>query len=140
MPTTAFTSLKWQNAVADYRKQSLSDSALIDHVAFNYRLLAPEPVVVTRRVNQLDALKKELEIYALRSLDDLDKLVLNKSQQETFSVRLIPEFFVKLKFQGDYTEGFIDIKATNFDVFGPATFKLNPESVTKELLDDLVAF
>jgi hypothetical protein len=55
---TAYSSLKWQNAVADYRKQDLSDAALFDHVSFGFRLLVPEPVIVTRRWNQLETLKK----------------------------------------------------------------------------------
>lgn len=137
---TAYTSLKWQNAFTDSRKQDLSDVAVLDHVSFCVRLLSPEPVMVTRRWNQLETLKKELNVFGLRALDDLDKLLRSKSQQETFSARLAPDFFVKILFQGNYGEGMIDIKCNNFDGFGVATFKLNPENVTKELLDETGRF
>lgn len=137
---TAYTTLKWKNALADYRKQDFSDTALLNHVSLCFRLEAPEPVIVTRRWNQLETLKKELDIFGLRALDDLDMLVRNKSQQETFSARLAPDFSVKIRFQGNYDEGIIDIKGNNFDGFGAVTFKLNPENVTNELLDDIGRF
>lgn len=138
--STAYTSLKWQSAFTDSRKQDLSDTAVLDHVTFCVRLLSPEPAIVTRRWNQFETLKKELDVFGLRALDDLDKLLHNKSQQETFSVRLAPDFLLKIIFQGNYDEGLIDIKGNNFDGFGITTFKLNPENVTKELLDDTGRF
>jgi hypothetical protein len=133
---TAYTSLKWQDAHTDSRKQNLSDVALLDHVSFHVRLLAPEPVLVTRRWNQLEALKKDLNSFNLRALDDLDMLLRNKSQQETFRARLAPDFFVKIKFQGSYDEGLIVMQCSNLDGFGPATYKLTPEQVSAQLLDD----
>lgn len=139
-PQTAYTSLKWQNAITDYRKQDLSDSALMDHVSFHVRLAAAESVTVTRRWNQLDTLKKELHAFGLRALDDLDMLVRSKSQQEVFLARLAPDFLVKIKFQGNYAEGLIDIQCNNLDGFGAACFKLKPEAVTPELLDDFGCF
>jgi hypothetical protein len=137
---TIYTNLKWQKATADYRKQDLSDNALFDHASFSCRLLAPSPVIITRRWNQLEILKKELGIFGLRALDDLDMLVRNKSQQETFSASLAPDFLIKIKFQGNYNEGLIDISCSNFDGFGATTFKLNPECVNQELLDDIGRF
>jgi hypothetical protein len=137
---TIYTNLKWQKATADYRKQDLSDNALFDHVSFSCQLLAPSPVITTRRWNQLEILKKELDIFGLRALDDLDMLVRNKSQQETFNARLAPDFLIKIKFQGNYNEGLIDISCNNFDGFGASTFKLNPENVIQEFLDDIGRF
>ena len=139
-PQTAYTSLKWQNAGADYRKQDLSDSALMDHVSFLLRLTAAGPVTVTRRWNQLDTLKNELHVFGLRALDDLDMLVRSKSQQEVFLARLAPDFQIKIKFHGDYKEGLIDMQCNNLDGFGASSFKLNPETVTSELLDDFGCF
>ena len=137
---TTYSELAWLNALADFRKQSLSDKALIDHVSFSVRLQASEPVIVTRRWNQLEALKKELDVFALRPLDDLDMLVRNKSKQETFSVRLAPDFFLRIMFKGDYTDGLVEINGKNFDDFGASSFRLKPEDVTSEMLDDLGRF
>ena len=137
---TTYSELAWLNALADFRKQSLSEKALVDHVAFSVRLQASEPVVVTRRWNQMDALKKELDVFGLRPLDDLDTLVRNKSKQETFSARLSPDFFMRIMFKGDYTEGLVEINGKNLDDFGMSNFRLNPEDATNEMLDDLGRF
>lgn len=137
---TAYTLLKWQNAFADSRKHDLSDAAMLNHVTFCVRLQAPEPVIVSRRWNQFETLKHELNAFGLRSLDDMDKLLSNKSQKETFSVRLAPDFLVKTIYQGNYAEGTIQIRSSNFAGFGAANFKLNPESVTREFLDDIGRF
>ena len=135
-----YSNLSWQNALADYRKQSLADNALIDHVSFSVRLQAQEPVTVTRRWNQMDALKKELDTYGLRPLDDPDMLVRNKSQQETFSLRISPDFLLKIVFKGDYASGMLEISGRNFDEFGLCAFRLDPEHVSGEMLDDLGRF
>lgn len=137
---SAYTALKWQNAFTDSRKQDFSEVATFDYVSFSVRLLSPEPIMVTRRWNQFETLKNELNVFGLRSLDDLDKLLRNKSQLETFSTRLAPDFFVKILFKGNYDDGMIDVKCNNFDGFGVAMFKLNPENVTKELLDETGRF
>ena len=136
----SYGNLAWQDALADYRKQSLSDTALIDHVAFSVRLQAPDPVTATRRWNQMDTFRKELDLFGLRPLDDPDMLVRNKSQQETFSLRIAPDFFLKLIFKGDYANGMLEINGRNFDEFGVSTFRLKPEQVSSELLDDLGRF
>lgn len=136
----AYRSLAWLNAQADYRKQSLSDNALIDHVAFSVRLQAPDSVTATRRWNQMDAFRKELDLFGLKLLDDPDMLLRNKSQQETFSIRIAPDFFLKLVFKGDYANGMLEINGKNFDEFGVSTFRLKPEQMNGELLDDLGRF
>lgn len=139
-PQTTYTPIKWQNAATDSRKQGLSDTALMDHVSFHLRLTAAGPVTVTRRWNQLDTLKKELHAFGLRALEDLDMLMRNKPQQEFFLTRLAPDFLVKIKFHGNYSEGLIDVQCSNLDGFGAASFKLNPEAVTSKLLDDFGCF
>ena len=133
----AYGNLSWENALADYRKQSLADNAHFDHVTFSVRLQANEPVTVTRRWNQMDALKKELDTFGLSPLDDPDMLMRSKSQQESFSIRIASAFLLKIIFKGDYTNGMLDISGRNFDGFGMSAFRLDPERVNVELLDDL---
>ncbi len=136
----AYSNLSWENALADYRKQSLADNAHFDHVSFSVRLQANEPVTVTRRWNQMDALKKELDAFGLSPMDDPDMLMRSKSQQETFSIRIAPDFLLKIIFKGDYANGMLDISGRNFDGFGMSAFRLDPERVSVELLDDLGRF
>ncbi len=136
----ALSNLSWENALADYRKQSLADNAHFDHVVFSVRLQADGPVTVTRRWNQMDALRRELDAFGLSPLDDPDMLMRAKSQQETFSIRIAPDFLMKILFKGDYAKGTLEISARNFDGFGPSTFRLDPEDISGELLDDLGRF
>lgn len=134
-----FTPLKWKDAFADYRKRDLSDNALLDHVSFRVRLTAPAPVMVTRRLDQFEILKKEIHAFGLRPLDDLDELSRNK-KQETIQMHLAPDFFVRIRFQGNYEGDRIDMLCNNLEGFGAVAFKLAPESVTSNLLDETGRF
>jgi hypothetical protein len=134
---TVFTPLKWSNAFADFRKQNLSDAAFIDYVLFRVNLAAPEPVLVSRRWNQLDALKTELSACGMKPLEDLDMLFRKKSNDDVFDVSLAPEFVLKISFHGNYRDGTLDIVCSNLESFGSTSIRLEPEYVDQELLDDL---
>ncbi|MDH4235142.1 MAG: serine/threonine protein kinase, partial [Gallionella sp.] len=45
---TVYSNLKWKNANVDYRKQSLSDAALLEYVTFTVNLCAQEPILLKR--------------------------------------------------------------------------------------------
>lgn len=134
-----FTPLKWKDALADYRKRDLSDKALLDHVSFRVHLISSAPVMITRRLNQVEQLRKELYAFGLRPVDDLDELSRNK-KQETVQVQLAPDFFLRIRFQGNYDDGSIDMLCNNLEGFGAVAFKLAPESVTPNLLDETARF
>lgn len=133
---TIFADLKWQDATVDYRKLSLTEDAHIAYVVFNVNLSAPEPVLLKRPWNQFDALKKELHHLRLQVLDDLDELY-RKPKQEWLQARLDPALQVQLLFKGNYEHGKIDVLTRNIEELGPASFRLAPEDITPELLDDL---
>jgi hypothetical protein len=134
---TVFTPLQWRDAFADLRKQDLTDAALLDHVLFRTTLVAPAPVQITRRWNQLDALKSELNVCGLRPLDDLDVLFRKRSREDVFEAWLAPDFALKIRFLGNYREGCIDVACNNLERFGPTSFRLEAEDVDQALLDDL---
>ncbi|NOT99359.1 MAG: hypothetical protein HOO97_09765 [Sideroxydans sp.] len=139
-PQTVYNELQWNEAYADYRKQSLSDTAFYDHVSFRVRLNAPAPVIVKRRWNEIESLKKELDAFGLRTLDDLDVVVRSQSKQEFFEARLAPDFLMRIQFQGNYDTGKIDLLCANFDGFGLASYMLDPDTVNQQLLDDIGRF
>jgi hypothetical protein len=139
-PRTTYNDLKWGDAYTDYRKQSLSENAFFDHISFRVRLTALNPISVKRRWNELDTLKKELDTFGLRTLHDLDEIVRNKSKQEFFTAELAPDFLMRIQFQGNYDTGKIDLLCNNFDGFGLASYMLNPDEVTPQLLDDTGRF
>ena len=69
---TIYCNLKWRGATIDYRKQSISDEALMEYVTFSVNLYAPEPVQLKRPWVPIETLKKELQHLRLRLMDDME--------------------------------------------------------------------
>lgn len=133
---TVFAGLKWQDATVDSRKHGLLDAAHLAYVVFNVNLSAPEPVLIKRPWDQFDALKKELQHLRLHVLDDLDDLY-RRPKQEWLQARLDPVLQVQLLFKGDYENNKIEVITRNIKDLGPLSFRLEPENITPELMDDL---
>jgi hypothetical protein len=136
----AYSILQWEEASADYRKQGLADTAFYDHVSFRVKLSTPKPVVVKRRWNEIESLKKNLDAFGLRMAGTFDEMVRNKPSQEFFEIELVSDFLMRIQFQGNYDTGKIDLLCNNFDGFGLASYTLEPESVTQPLLDEIGRF
>ena len=134
----AYANLEWRGAFASSRNRDMAESALLDHVTFSVHLHAPEPVIVRRRWDQLQTLKTELRILHLRALDDLD--VVGEAKQEWYELRLAPDIPVLMLFQGNFSEGRIDVLTSNFDGFGIAAFEIELEDVAPKLLDGVGRF
>ena len=136
---TTFANLEWQGATLDYRKLSLSESAHLAYVVFNLKLGAPEPVLIKRPWDQFEALKNELQHLRLNVLDDLTELY-KKPKQEWLQAQLDPVLQVQILFKGNYEKGTIDIATRNIEELGAANFKLNPEDISPDFLDELGLF
>lgn len=136
---TEFANLQWQGATVDYRKLSLSESANLAYVVFNLKLYAPEPVLIKRPWDQFDALKKELHHLRLNVLDDLADLY-RKPKQEWLQAQLDPVLQLQILFKGNYENNKIDIATRNIEQLGPAAFKLEPEDISPDFLDELGLF
>ena len=80
-----FSKLKWKSGLVEYRKQSLADNALLDHVFFQARLTTSDPVTVIRRWEQFDEIRKDLDAYGLKPLEDMHEMWRKQGQ---FSPRL----------------------------------------------------
>lgn len=135
---SVYANLKWQGALVDSRKQNMTDTALLNHVAFSVNQLAPEPVLFKRPWGQFDALKKELQLLKIQTLDDLDEI--RRPKQEWLETRLDPALPVQIVFQGNYDLGKVDILTRNLADFGQAAFRLAPEEMSGALLDELGLF
>lgn len=137
---TIFSNLKWRGGVIDSRKQSLSETAYFDFVAFNVNLFAPEPVLFKRPWGPIEAFKKELQHLGLRVIDETETAGNKNPKHEWLETKLAPDFPVQMKFQGNYAETHIKVMTRNLGVFGVASFKLEPDDVTPAFLDDLGLF
>jgi hypothetical protein len=135
---TAYTDLRWQEALVKSRRNSLSEAALLDFVAFRVRLAAPAPVTVTIGWNRLEAFKKDMHLLDLRTAEgmDLDGVV----EGGELVMRLAPDFPVQITFGANYDSGRVDVLSRNLEGFGIAAFTCNPDEVTQEFLDDLGRF
>ena len=134
----AFADLTWHDATVRFRRQGLSEQALMDHVVFGVHLLAPTPITVSKRWDQIEALKKEMHLLALQTADGID--FDDKPQQEHVVVTLAPDLPVQLTFRANYKRNRVDLFSRNLDGFGVGVFVCNPEEVTQQLLDDLGRF
>jgi hypothetical protein len=137
---TQFSQIKWKSGMAEYRKQSIADNALMNHVYFQVRLTFSGPVTVTRRWEQFDEIKKDLNAYGLKTLEDMHDLWRNRAQKVTFQVNLEPEFIVWMRFLGNYTDGTVELESNNLDGFGVMKGKLNPELLQSNILDGIGRF
>lgn len=137
---TQFSQLKWKNGMVEYRKQSFADNALLSYVYFQVRLTVPKPVMLTRRWEQFDEIKKDLGVYGLKTVEDMHEMWRNRSQKVTFQVTLEPEFIVWMRFQGNYDDGCIELECNNVDGFGVMNGKLKPELLQSNILDEVGRF
>lgn len=135
---TSFADLTWRGAFADFRKQDLSEKSRLAHVGFRVRLVAPAPITITRRWDQMDALRKEMHILDLRTVEGHEPI--GSPQQEHIEVRLAPDFPIHIRFRGNYDAGRIDVLARNIEGFGIAAFELDPQDVSQTLLDGIGRF
>ncbi|MBI4996165.1 MAG: hypothetical protein HZC22_04550 [Rhodocyclales bacterium] len=134
----AYTDLRWHEAMVKSRKDSLSELALLDFVAFRVRLVAPGPVTVAVGWSRLDAFKKDMHILDLRSAEgmDLDGVV----EGGELVMHLAPDFPVQITFGANHESGRIDVLSRNLEGFGIAAFTCMPDDVTQEFLDALGRF
>jgi hypothetical protein len=135
-----FSRLKWKSGLVEYRKQSLADNALLDHVYFQARLAAPEPVAVVRRWEQFEEIRKDLLAYGLRSVEDMHEMWRNRPQKVTFQIAVEPEFLLRMRFRGDYENGSVDLECNNLDGFGGMKGKVDPELLRAGIFDELGRF
>lgn len=135
---TAYSGLRWRGAFADFRKQDLSENARLSHASFRVRLVAPQPVTLLRRWDQMESLKKDLHILDLRIVDD--DVFARKAEQEFTKVQLAPEFTVQMNFKANYSAQRIDILCRNLEGFGISAFILDADRVDQSLLEALGRF
>ena len=135
---TTYTGLRWHGAFTDSRKQDLSEKSHLSRVNFRVRLIANEPVTLTRRWDQLEALRKDLNILDLRAVDET---VFNeKPDQEFLTLQLAPDFPVQMSFRGNYSAHRIDILCRNLEGFCISAFVLDVDHVNQSLLEELGRF
>lgn len=135
-----FSRLKWKSGMTEYRKQSIADNALMNHVYFQVRLTIPEPVILTRRWEQFEETRKDLNAFGLKTVEDMHELWRNRAQKVTFQVSLEPEFIIWIRFLGNYADGTVIIESNNLDGFGAMNGQLKPGLLQTSVLEGIGRF
>ena len=134
----AYEGLHAQDAFADSRKHDLSESSHLSHVNFRMRLVAPQPIGLLRRWDQLEGLRKDLHILNLRLLDE--PTFTKKPDQEFIKLALAPDFPLQISFKGNYKMHRIDVSSRNLEGFCVSNFILDIAEVNQDFLDELGRF
>lgn len=135
----AYSNLTCKNAVAETRKQDISETALLDYTLFSFRLWAPKPPVITWPWDQLAELNEQLQKMKLRPMNDLS-MGGKRSLQEWAEITLSADLPVYIKFKGNYEQSRIDVQTLNLEALGTAAFQLELGDVTQELMDGIGLF
>ena len=133
-----FKGLRWHEAFADCRKQSMSEKSLLSSVSFRLLIVAEEPVCITRRWDQLKTLKDDLHILNLRLVDD--SVFSKKPEQEYINLQLAADFPLQISFQGNYKLHQIDVVSRNLEAFCISSFVIDIEQVNQSFLEEFGRF
>jgi hypothetical protein len=134
-PHTRFDDLRWQDAAVRARRVGLSEQAPYDYVVFRVRLMAPAPVAVVRRWDQIEAMKRDMHIVDVRLVNKLD-LDAVEAVDGQVNLLLAPDFPVQVTFRANYDSARIDILSRNLEGFGIAAFTCRAADITQGFLDD----
>lgn len=135
---TAFSGLRCHEAFSDSRRQDLSENSLLTQATFRLCLMAPEPVAISRRWDQLEELKRDMHVFHLRFAAGGG--INDKVRQEIVQLRLDKEIPLQIKFQADYERDHIGMLSRNLEGFGISAFVIQPDQVNQQLLDDMGRF
>jgi hypothetical protein len=137
---TRFSNLKWKSGMTSFRKQSLADDALLDHAYFQVRLTAPAPVETSRRWEKFGEFKDEVQAFGLKPMRDLEDMWRERNQQPMLNVTLEPEFILWIRWSGNYSDGTVEIQASNLDGFGRMKGRMAAESLQTATCEEIGRF
>jgi hypothetical protein len=137
---TRLSRVKWKSGMAEYRKQSIADNALMNHVYFQVRMTMLDSVTVTRRWEQFEEIKKDMNAFGLKTVDDIQELWKNRAQKVAFQTKLEPEFIIWMRFLGNYADGTVTFESNNLDGFGVMNTSLKPDLLQTSILEGMGRF
>lgn len=137
---TQLSRVKWKSGMVEYRKQSIADNALMNHVYFQVRMTMLEPVTVLRRWEQFEEIRRDLNAFGLKTVEDMQELWRNRAQRVNFQVNLEPEFIIWMRFIGNYDNGTVTFESNNLDGFGALNGTLKPDLLQTGILEGMGRF
>lgn len=131
-----FDQLVWQEGRADFRKQeSTTEERLYDNVTLRYRLTGPQKFRIERENPALEKVRKALFDYNIPFT--IDEIKNERGYLERAVFDFPSEVRAGLVLSADYAIGEMRLKIRNIQRFGGTDYRLQPEDLTHEALDEI---
>lgn len=131
-----FDEMHWEEGRADFRMQQVSsEDRYYDQVTLRYRLLAPKQFRVTRENPAQEKMRKALFDHNIAFTADEEKNDRARVERATFTFPC--EIKAGLLIVGHPETGGMALKMRNIERFGAMEFRMAPEALNAEALDEL---
>lgn len=131
-----FAGMAWIEGAADFRKElTATEDRRFDNVSARFRIAAQKSIVVERENPKIEPLRKALHDYgvAFEIVERMNGYNIAEHARFTIPCQIKAGFLVK----ADYAAGNLLLRTRNIDRFGMMEFRLRPEDLNHETLDEL---
>jgi hypothetical protein len=131
-----FAGMSWMEGAADFRMvPTATEDRLYDSITARFRISAPRKIVVDRDGIGVEPLRKMLHDYniAFQVQEKQNARKMIESACFTFPCEIKAGFIIR----ADYAAGNLLLRTRNIDRFGMMEFRLQPDDLNQETLDEL---
>jgi len=131
-----FDGMSWMEGAADFRMvPTATEDRLYDSITARFRISAPRKIVVDRDAIGVEPLRKMLHDYniAFQVQEKQNTRKMIESACFTFPCEIKAGFIIR----ADYAVGNLLLRTRNIDRFGMMEFRLQPDDLNQETLDEL---
>ena len=131
-----FSGMTWVEGAADFRMvPSATDDRRYESLTTRFRITSGKSITVDREALTIEPLRKMLHDYGIAFTVDEKLNARNQAERArfTFPCEIKAGFLIK----ADYAAGNLLLRTRNIDRFGMMEFRLLPDELTHETLDEL---
>jgi hypothetical protein len=134
-----FTGLKWESGRADFHTRDLSPGRKVyERIGVNFRLSGNKKIHVTVKNPTNERLKKTLTENRIEFT--AREIANHRGHIESSAFSFPCEVKGNIFLQGDFDTGQILLRTINVERFGTLEYRINPEAITPEALDEFAGF
>lgn len=131
-----FAGMGWIEGAADFRMvPSASDDRRYESLTTRFRIASGKSIVVDREMTTVEPFRKLLHDYSILFTADEKMNARNMVEKARFTFPC--EIKAGFALKADYDMGHLVLRTRNIDRFGMMEFKLQPEDIHQEMLDEL---
>jgi len=131
-----FDDPRFDQGYVAFRRLGLGDSELLDHVEWQYRLVAATPAVARVGIGGVAHMEERLRTALLKY--DYESEQDDKGVVRHGVFRVEPTISASVRFQPDYAREVIGVTLHNVDRFESLRLDFEPEAIGEPALEDLV--